>query len=428
MSAKTITYTIILLIFLFSGLVYHEIASADEELPVGKFIPGIAVSIGTDVNHIPDSGDDGDAIFIEFIGHFYKKPWGFNAYLGRTIDPDVWVIGAEPTYRWKQMTFGLGLAMLDETTYANGTKRNFYLTGCGEIISSLDVCWRHWSHGGWLGFEKEKTNRGWNILMVRFKNADPSRWGRGTPKIFSQNRWYVGAGIGQSTGSLGFNKHIQEEIIENGYQEEIAILESLGAPLRLSSGFNNKGFKIFAGYRFGKKKRWAFEVAYADLGTYKASVETDLYLNASGEGIVEGMPIEGEATIAGHAGINASARIRALSVSFVHTFSISKRVLIFPRIGLAHLVGKIVTSENISYSYDVDAMVDGVFPVNETGGETSVDINKSVFRAKLLPLIGAGIDIAATKNYSIRVEYERYGHPTKDPSISAWTMTGMRRW
>ena len=140
------------------------------------------------------------------------------------------------------------------------------------------------------------------------------------------------------------------------------------------------------------------------------------------------MPIEGEATIAGHAGINASARIRALSVSFVHTFSISKRVSIFPRIGLAHLVGKIVTSENISYSYDVDAMVDGVFPVNETGGETSVDINKSVFRAKLLPLIGAGIDIAATKSYSIRVEYERYGHPTKDPSISVWTISGMRRW
>jgi len=77
MSAKTITYTIILLIFLFSGLVYHEIASADEELPEGKFIPGIAVSIGKDVKYIPDSGDDGDAIFIEFIGHFYKKAVGF---------------------------------------------------------------------------------------------------------------------------------------------------------------------------------------------------------------------------------------------------------------------------------------------------------------------------------------------------------------
>jgi len=330
------------------------------------------------------------------------------------------------------MTFGLGLAMLDKTTYANGTKWNFSLTGCGEIISILDVCWRHWSHGGWLGFEKEKSNRGWNILMVRFKNADPSRWGRGTPKIFSQNRWYVGAGIGQSTGSLGFNKRIQEEIIENGYQEEIAILESLGAPLRLSSGFKNKGFKIFAGYRFGKKKRWAFEVAYADLGTYKASVETDLYLNESGdgiiEGIIEGMPVEGEVTIVGHAGINASAKIHALSVSFVHTFSISKRVSIFPRIGLAHLVGKIVTSENISYSYDVDVIVDGIFPTNENGGETSVDINKSVFRAKLIPLIGAGVDIAATKNYSIRVEYERYGHPTKDPSIGVWTISGMRRW
>ena len=427
MKTKTITYLIVGLIFLFSGLVYHEQVKADEELPDGKFIPGMAVSIGTDVRHIPDNGDDGDAIFIEFIGHFYKKPWGFNAYLGRTVNPDVWAIGAEPTYRWKRMTFGLGLAMLDKTTYVSGTKWNFSLTACGEITSIFDICLRHWSHGAWLGIEEDKSNGGWNILMVRFKNADPSRRGGRTPKIFSQNRWYVGVGIGQSTADLAFDDRIQEIIIEGDYQEEVAILESLGAPLRLSSGFKNKGFKIFAGYRFGKKKRWAFEVAYADLGTYGASVETDLYLNASGESIVEGIPIEGEATITGHASIKASAKIHAVSVSFVRTFPISKRVSIFPRIGLAHLVGKIEISENTSYSYDVDAIV-GVSPIDESGGETSVDINRSVFRAKLLPLIGAGIDIAATKKYSIRVEYERYGHPTGDPSISVWTISGMRRW
>ena len=423
MTAKTVTYLIVGLIFLFSGLVYHERVKADDDLPKGKLIPGMAVSIGSDVKHIPEIGDDGDVLFVEFTGRYNKTPWGFNTYLGRVVDPDMWVVGAEPTFRWKRITLGLGLAYLDDITYANGTQWNFSISGCGEITSIFDICFRHWSHGGSFGIKKDVSNRGWNMLMARFKTNSGK-----SSKVFLSNRWYVGVGYSQSMSDLGFNDRVQEKIIENEYQDEIALLESVGAPLKLSNGFRNSGFKIFTGYRFGENRKWAFEAAYADLGTYEASVSTALALSGSGEGTVDGIPVEADGTITGFAGINARAQIRALSISFVRSFQISNRVSVFPRIGFAHLFGKIKTSESVSYSYNVNGTVGGVTPVYENGGETSTDINKSVFRSNIIPLIGAGVDIAAFDKYSVRVEYERYGHPSHDPSISVWTVSGIRRW
>ena len=195
--------------------------------------------------------------------------------------------------------------------------------------------------------------------------------------------------------------------------------------MQLSNGFATTGFKIFAGYRFGNKRRWAFEIAYADLSTYEAEVKTTIDINEFATGTIDGTPVEGDVVANGFASFQGSAKLRALSASFIYTIPISKRVSCFPRFGFAHMVGDVQSRKVVSYSYTVNGTTEGI-PVGMSDSDVETSVSNSVFRAKIIPLIGGGLNIAATKKYTVRIEYERYGHPTGDPAISVWTISGMR--
>ena len=238
-------------------------------------------------------------------------------------------------------------------------------------------------------------------------------------------RFYLGFGIVKSDSNLGLQNEVQEFITKEGFQEEVAILESLGAPLRIDDEFTSYGGKIFLGVRMGKKRRWAFELAYVDFGNYKGSVATTLNLSIEGETEVDGSTVEGVLTAVADGELAAHIDLTAISTTFLYSFPVSKRVSFFPRFGLAKMKGDIMTSERFNASANIDADVDGI-PMNENGQASGFKVKHSEFEA-VVPVIGIGFDVQVKKNWLIRTEYERYGHPTQEPSINFWAISGIRR-
>lgn len=63
---------------------------------------------------------------------------------------------------------GLGAAKLSGLTRMNGTEWNFGVHFRYAITENWSLVLDHYSHGSALGFAKDKSNRGWNLLGVAY--------------------------------------------------------------------------------------------------------------------------------------------------------------------------------------------------------------------------------------------------------------------
>lgn len=62
----------------------------------------------------------------------------------------------------------LGIAKLSDKSYMNGTEWNFGVHFRYAMDKNWSLVLDHYSHGSMLGIEKEKSNRGWNLLGVAY--------------------------------------------------------------------------------------------------------------------------------------------------------------------------------------------------------------------------------------------------------------------
>lgn len=62
----------------------------------------------------------------------------------------------------------LGAAKFSDLTRMNGTKWNFGVHIRYAIDRNWSLVFDHYSHGSALGFAKDKSNRGWNLLGVAY--------------------------------------------------------------------------------------------------------------------------------------------------------------------------------------------------------------------------------------------------------------------
>lgn len=214
------------------------------------------------------------------------------------------------------------------------------------------------------------------------------------------SKWYMGIGLGKAKPKLLLDKTINEVTLE--------IPDELGGgevtpPISVNSEFVTYGQKLFVGYDVGKEKRWALEGSLLNFGKYKGKAETTVSVSGT---TPEGIPY----TISGEGEEEVTADIYGLTFSSIYSFPLGKRFSIFPRIGVSYVRGSITVQEKVNISIGIPGQ-----------RETDAEIKRKSNSLKgWLPTIGVGVDFQLTERSFLRTEFERHGHPTKEPYIDMW--------
>lgn len=85
-----------------------------------------------------------------------------------TFKQDATLIEADYELCGSAWCFGAGLAWITHATVLNGTQGNFGLHIRYQINANWSLVLDHYSHGRALGIEKDKSNRGWNLIGVAY--------------------------------------------------------------------------------------------------------------------------------------------------------------------------------------------------------------------------------------------------------------------
>lgn len=214
------------------------------------------------------------------------------------------------------------------------------------------------------------------------------------------SKWYWGVGLGKATPRILLDQAVGD--VELDIPDELGG-GSISPPISVQSEFASYGQKLFVGYDVGKRDRWAFEGSLINFGNYVGRAKTSV--NVSGTS-PEGIPY----TISGSGEEEITADIYGLAFSAVHQFRLGKRISFFPRIGVSYMDGRIDARENVSVSITVP---------EESITEAELEQKSSTLKG-LLPVVGFGFDVQLSKRSFLRTEFERYGHPTKEPYIDMW--------
>jgi len=101
----------------------------------------------------------------------YTFPQKVGVYAGHWFSPDGdnSALGTEYYVKYKRLRMGLGSAYLFKLGPINGTHLNFSITSTYDIDENWRLFYRHFSHGSYLGIEKNKENSGWNLIGVLYK-------------------------------------------------------------------------------------------------------------------------------------------------------------------------------------------------------------------------------------------------------------------
>jgi len=218
----------------------------------------------------------------------------------------------------------------------------------------------------------------------------------------ADNKWYVGSGLTKAIPKILLDEAIGDVNLD--IPDELGGGE-IDLPISVDSDFVNYGQKIFAGYDLGQEKKWALEGSLINFGNYKGKLKT----NVEKSGVSpQGIPY----TISGDGSEKVTADIYGLTFSTIYSFQLGNRFSVFPRIGIAYINGRIVIEENASISITIP-------------GKSTADVElerESSRLSVLLPVAGFGFDARITKQNYIRSEFERFGHPTKEPYIDVWSI------
>ncbi len=214
------------------------------------------------------------------------------------------------------------------------------------------------------------------------------------------SKWYVGFGVGKANPKLLLDETINEVTLE--IPDELGRGE-VTLPISVNSEFVTYGQKLFVGYDVGKEKRWALEGALLNFGKYKGKAKTTVSVSGT---TLEDIPY----TLSGEGEEEVTANIYGLTFSSIYSFPLGKRFSIFPRIGVSYVKGSITVQERVNITV-------GMLGQFETDAEIK---RKNNSLEGWLPTIGVGVDFQLTERSFLRAEFERHGHPTKEPYIDMW--------
>lgn len=215
---------------------------------------------------------------------------------------------------------------------------------------------------------------------------------------FQENsKWYMGGGLGKAIPKILLNEAVTDVTLD--IPDELGGGE-VSPPISVNSEFATYGQKVFVGYDVGEENHWALEGSIMNFGKYRGTAKTTV--SASGTS-PEGIPY----TISGEGEESLTADIYGLTFSTIYSFQLGKRFSIFPRIGVAYVKGTIEVEENVNISVSVPG---------QNMVEAELERESNTMRG-LLPVVGIGVDVQITERSFIRTEFERYGHPTKEPYI-----------
>ena len=223
----------------------------------------------------------------------------------------------------------------------------------------------------------------------------------------ADNKWYFGLGLSKAIPKILLDEAIGDVSLD--IPDELGGGE-IDLPIAVDSDFVNFGQKAIVGYDIGQKNKWALEGSLINFGNYKGELGTSV----NKEGVSpEGIPY----TISGIGEEKVTADIYGLTFSAIYSFRLGNRFSVFPRFGIAYIDGRIVTEENASISISIP-------------GQSTADVELERESSRLrgfLPVTGIGFDTKITKQNYIRTEFERFGHPTKEPYIDVWSISWIHR-
>lgn len=224
----------------------------------------------------------------------------------------------------------------------------------------------------------------------------------------SANEWYIGAGIGKSTLNYNVNDFVNNYLVDNEYQTDVAVLAQYGFPLNINSDLTSKVSKLTLGYSF--TDRLAVELNYKNYGSY--AVQATLGVNGHGSAVATVAGYTERVTWNGNINAKAEATASANGISLTGLYAPLKdgNLSLFLRAGVEYVDATYTTTAGYNYNYSVDC---GYFIYENQNKSSSVVSTKTSHVHGAVPLVGLGVDYKLNSSYTVRAEWERSGNVTK---------------
>lgn len=222
--------------------------------------------------------------------------------------------------------------------------------------------------------------------------------------------WDEGYYFGFSRGTASLNYDVEgaldDYIDDSGYRLYVDVLEAVGYPIVLDTDFTSQTTKFILGKELNKY--WGLELIYENLGKYTAGAGLEINKRAEwNESYVEA---------GAFAKANARMYVSALSASFLGKIPLYRdKVFLYNRLGAAYLSARVSTTLQYGYNYAYDTGYE-----DYRGGDGVVYTQKKSYNKNaIVPYVGVGFGINVMDEFTVRVEYSRYGDFRNDANISS---------
>lgn len=226
------------------------------------------------------------------------------------------------------------------------------------------------------------------------------------------NADYFGTTYGKTILNYDLRGDAYEWLIKDGKEYSSAV-NLLGGNINVDATYQNSMNKIFYGYEF--TKHFSLEVFYIQMQPFSLSASANVNPHLSTHVGGGSSVINGDTYLNANFNYNASIDLKGFGLKLVGTYPILNRISMIAGIGVMKGESTIKTSSsyNVDYGYDIVSPYDSLSDVrnlNESqNSQEEID--------SWVPVIGAGMLYRVTKEFSIRTEFERYGHPIDKLSI-----------